>query len=68
MLNRLLITLVAVVLTALASIITIGDASGEGRVLLAISGTHGIHTGDVPVLFAWLVSIGCCAAVFVRQP
>ncbi len=64
--RRVLAASVALGLTVLVASVLLGRR-GEGEVLLVFSETHGLHSGDVPVLVAWLVGVTGCALVAWRR-
>jgi hypothetical protein len=66
MLVRLCISLLALAQTAFALLLVAGHSRFAGRVLVAISPTHGLDQGDVPVLAVWLVCMLCCAVLWVK--
>jgi hypothetical protein len=54
-----------VVLTALALLLVRGDGPGSGEVLITLRGSHGVNSGDVPIVVLWVV--GAAAAVLAHR-
>ena len=44
-----------------------GHGPWSGRVIWAVSGTHGLNSGDVVPLLAWLVGTVACVRLFIRS-
>jgi hypothetical protein len=49
--------IVAGALTALMIINIAGVGPWAGAVLFSVSGTHGIHQGDLPVIMFWVIGV-----------
>ena len=67
MLSRGLILVVQLVLTGLAVALVLGHGPWAGDELVAVTRSHGVNTGDIPVLAAWLVTTVCLMALWRRQ-
>ena len=52
--------MVAMCLSYVVANLIFDTRDGEGRVILVLSSEHGIHTGDLPVMLAWLLGMGGC--------
>lgn len=66
MLDRALIAAIALAQTLLAATLVLDKTTASGRVILS-SGTHGVHTGDLPILACWVLGVGACAVLWTRQ-
>ena len=64
--RRLAATVVAACLTYVVASLILDTRQGEGRVILVLSAAHGVHSGDVPVLLAWVVGLAGCAWIALR--
>ncbi|MAS53183.1 hypothetical protein [Nocardioides sp.] len=64
--RRLAAAVVAVCLTYLVASLLFDKRQGEGPVILVLTATHGVHSGDVPVVLAWLVGVAGCAWIAWR--
>ena len=63
------LTVAAVIATCLSYVVgslIFDTRQGEGRVILVLSSEHGIHSGDLPVVLAWLVGMAGCVWVALR--
>lgn len=58
---------VALALTYLVANLLFDTRAGEGPVILVLTHTHGVHLGDIPVVFAWLVGIAGCAWLALKD-
>ena len=67
MVNRGLILLAFVTVTAVSIALLAGRGPWAGPDLLGITETHGLHVGDLPILAGWVASAGCCWWVWRRQ-
>jgi hypothetical protein len=67
-LARACLIVLAGVQTFFAFLLVAGHSRFAGHVLISISPTHGLDSGDLPVLFLWLVSMTCCAVVWSKTP
>ncbi len=47
--------------------LVLGHGPWAGDELVAVTYSHGVNTGDVPVFAAWLVATGCLLALWRRQ-
>jgi hypothetical protein len=56
------------ILTSLMVMSLAGHTPWDGTVLLAITATHGVHEGDVPVLGAWLLGLLGCGWLWRNPP
>lgn len=65
--NRALILAVEGILTALAVALVIGHGPLAGDSVLVVTYNHGINSGDLPVLGAWLVATCFLATLWVRE-
>jgi hypothetical protein len=65
--SRVLVAVVAGVLSAFALLLLAGHGPWSGTALVSLgSNQHGINTGDVPVLAAWAGAMFCCWRLFRR--
>ena len=58
--DRLYLALVMLVLTGLALAAIAGHHAWTGPELFAVSGSHGVNLGDLPVLAGWAAGIWSC--------
>ena len=58
---------VALCLTYVVASLIFDKRQGEGRVILVLTDSHGVHLGDIPVLFAWLVGMAACGWIAFRS-
>ena len=58
--DKFYVVVVMLVLTALTLALLAGHGPWSGHVLVVVSKTHGLDTGDVPVLAAWGVGAVSC--------
>lgn len=65
--ERLLIAVVAVVLTALAAALVAGHGPWAGTTLATLGDHHGLNSGDLPVLAAWVAGLGACVMLWRRR-
>lgn len=65
--SRLPLALAALCLTALAARAVAGHDLWAGRTLVSLTASHGIDSGDIPVMVIWLVGMGCLVAAWVRR-
>jgi anti-sigma-K factor RskA len=65
--RRLAAAVTAVCLTYLVGSLLFDQRQGEGPVIVVLTATHGVHSGDVPVVLAWLVGVGCCAWIALKD-
>jgi hypothetical protein len=65
--DRAYLALLMLVLSGLAFGLIAGHGPWAGRELFAVSETHGLNIGDVPILAAWLVGAGCCWRLWSRK-
>jgi hypothetical protein len=64
---RWLCALVAAgVVTGFAFLLLTGRYLNDGRVLLQLTPTHGLHEGDLFVIAGWLVSLSAVAVLLLR--
>ena len=66
MLERACLALVALALTVLSVIAVAGHSRFAGEVLFALTPTHGVDEGDVPVALTWLVGMIGLAVLWRR--
>lgn len=59
--RRVLALLVAAVLTTLMVLLIAGHGPWAGEVIWEVSSTHGLNSGDLPVLGLWLLGMGAAA-------
>ncbi len=64
--DRVLIAALALTQTLLCAVLVLDDESASGRVLLALTSSHGVHVRDLPVVGAWLLGLAICL-VLVRS-
>jgi hypothetical protein len=43
--------------TGFTAMLLVDQRPGMGPILVSLSDTHGIHTGDLPVVALWLVGL-----------
>jgi hypothetical protein len=65
-LERLCLLLLGLVITGLSMRSAVGHDPLSGRALFAITPSHGIDTGDLPVIAAWLLGMICCGLLWRR--
>ena len=58
--DRILLALVAIVLTGFAFALLAGHGPWAGPELVAVEGSHGLNWGDLPIIAAWGLGVGCC--------
>lgn len=66
-LNRGLILAVEGILTAFAVALVIGHGPLAGDQVLFVTYNHGLNSGDILVMAAWLVATSFLIALWVRQ-
>lgn len=66
MLARACVLLLALVQSFFALMLVAGHSRFSGHVLVTVSRTHGLDSGDLPVIVLWLVAMACCAVVWWR--
>ena len=59
--------MVATCLTYVVGSLILDTRQGEGRVIMVLSQSHGLHVGDVPVLVAYAIGLAGCAWVAWRE-
>ncbi len=59
--RRGVVLLLAGVLTMLTLLLLAGHGPWAGPVIWTISPDHGLNVGDLPVLGAYVIAVGCCA-------
>ena len=64
--NRGYVAALALILSGLTFALIAGHGPWAGREFLEVSPTHGVNTGDVPVLAAWLLGMACCWRLWRR--
>ena len=62
--QRVYVVLAALSMSVLALRAMAGHDSLSGRELFAVSATHGLDTGDLPVLALWFFGLACCYALW----
>lgn len=65
--NRVLILVVEGILTAFAIALGIGHGPLAGDELLAVTSNHGLNSGDIPIMAAWVVATCFLITLWVRQ-
>jgi hypothetical protein len=65
--QKSLVVIVAIVLTGLAVLLVAGHGPWAGHEIVAFSHTHGLNTGDIPVLGGWVVGMACCWRLWPRK-
>ena len=65
--RRVAASVVAACLSYVVASLLFDKRQGEGRVILVLTDSHGVHLGDIPVLFAWLVGMAGCAWIAFRS-
>jgi hypothetical protein len=58
--DRVYLALVVLVLTGLTLAAVAGHHAWTGPQLVAVSGSHGLHLGDLPVLAGWAAGVYSC--------
>lgn len=66
--RRAALVLQVVAVTALALVAVSGHGPGAGTMLLAVSMTHGVNSGDLLVVALWLVSVVVSLLVWRERP
>ncbi len=64
--RRVAAAVVASCLTYVVANLILDQRQGEGPVILAITSHHGVHSGDIPVVVAWVVGVLGCALLGLR--
>ena len=62
--RRLIAIAVYLVVSILALLLVAGHGPWTGRVLFTVSDSHGMHSGDVPVVLLWLAGMACSVALW----
>lgn len=65
--RRVAAAVVAACLTYVVASLILDNREGEGRVVLELSSSHGVHSGDVPVMLAWLLGMLGCALIALSR-
>ncbi|CAN5373663.1 hypothetical protein BH09ACT12_BH09ACT12_33230 [soil metagenome] len=65
--RRVVAAVIATCLTYVVANLILDTRQGEGRVLVVLTSTHGVHSGDVPVVLAWLVGMIGCAWIALQD-
>lgn len=65
--TRPVVLLLAVILTVLTGLLLAGHRPWSGDALVVITASHGLNTGDLPVVALWVVGLGCCAWLWTRS-
>jgi hypothetical protein len=65
--GRAVVVLLAVVITTLTCLLLAGHGPWAGRTILALGNSHGLNTGDLPVLLAWAVGIVGCGYLLLAR-
>ena len=63
MLRLLCSSVVGAVLSGFTFLLLTGEYINDGRVLLSLAGSHGLHIGDMFVLAGWAVAMAALAAL-----
>ena len=58
--RRGVVVLLGAVLTLLTLLLLAGHGPWAGSVIWALSSYHGLNMGDLPVLGAYVIGLGCC--------
>jgi len=66
-LNRVLLLAVEGILTAFAVALGLGHGPLTGDQVLVVTYDHGLHSGDIPVIAAWLIGTCILITLWVRQ-
>jgi hypothetical protein len=66
--RRVLIVLVLGVLSALTLLLVAGHGPWAGREIWRLDATHGLNSGDLPVLAMWAFGSLCCLVLLWREP
>lgn len=61
MLRRLSALVVAVILSGFAFLLLTGSYINDGPVLVTVTGSHGVHAGDLFVVAGWVVAMAALA-------
>jgi hypothetical protein len=56
-----------VVLSGFTFALIAGHGPWAGRDLIALSSTHGLNIGDIPILAAWISGSLCCWRLWDRR-
>ena len=65
--DRGYIVLLACVLTGLTLMLLLGHGPWAGHELFAVSESHGLNSGDVPVLVAYVIGLFGCVQLWRRR-
>jgi hypothetical protein len=65
--DRLLIAVVACVLTGLTTALLAGHGPWAGATVVRFGHSRGLNSGDLPVLAGWAVSMLACGALWRRR-
>jgi hypothetical protein len=63
----LCVAVVVVVLSGFAFLLVISDYVADGPVLISVSGTHGLHEGDVFIGVGWVAAVASLLLLTVRR-
>ena len=67
MVDRLLIATAVLAHTAVALAFVLTDGPKGSPVVLKVTGGHGIHESDVPILVLWVLGVSACAGLALRH-
>lgn len=58
--NRVYVVVLALLLSGLTFALIAGHGPWAGREVFEISESHGVNEGDLPIVIAWVLGMGCC--------
>ena len=61
------VAVVVAVLTGFAFVLVISDYVADGPVLFSLSGTHGLHEGDLFIGVGWVLAVASLLLLTVRR-
>ncbi|MCD4533723.1 hypothetical protein LRP67_06480 [Nocardioides sp. cx-169] len=61
------VVLLGLVLSRLTLLLLAGHGPWAGSTLVAFDQTHGLNTGDVPVLALWVIGVSACWFLIKRR-
>jgi hypothetical protein len=60
LLRRAVVVLLALIMNVFVFLVLAGHSRWAGHRIYRLNASHGLNSGDVPVLVLWVVGMGCC--------
>lgn len=60
----MLVVLLMAIMSGFTAILLVDRRPGMGPILVSLSDSHGIHTGDLPIAVLWAVGMVCGALLW----